>query len=384
LSSNSSTNSSNQSNDEILKALDTNNTSSQSIVENTQSTVDATNTQTTTLASDINTNITNLNNNIIAENEKVYNENVTENNNLITINSNIEKLESDLVNIIATLVKMDSSNTTQLSTVLQELVNMHISLNNLGTLFASSLSSEEKTVSFSGTSPVSVSNNQNTQVNKRANGGVVDGNTIVGDGEGNNAGYELAELPDGRIIQVGTDGWTLMNLPKGTKIISHQDSQKILHGGGIKSIPKFASGNYDPTSKDFLNQINTQSDTQVSVANKIAEIQKQYTSDLASGVSDSQLIQHNIDLAVQDILLANDTISQFKSKEAYFVGDTDSLNKLAEYEQKQNTVIQNAQKKILEYAQQYINSLTTINDAKEKQLETENKLVGSIYLRPIS
>lgn len=77
-------------------------------------------------------------------------------------------------------------------------------------------------------------------------GGHPGGPAILGDGRGNNAGPELFRTPDGQTgLSPGKD--TMMNLPKGTQVLSARETREVLGGipayaKGIGSIAKDAAG----------------------------------------------------------------------------------------------------------------------------------------------
>ncbi|PAE17295.1 hypothetical protein CHH91_04630 [Virgibacillus sp. 7505] len=62
------------------------------------------------------------------------------------------------------------------------------------------------------------------------------GAAIVGDGRGSNAGQELIQTPDGKVA-LSPDTDTLMNLPKGSTVVSAKDTRKLLD-----EIPAYANG----------------------------------------------------------------------------------------------------------------------------------------------
>ncbi len=66
------------------------------------------------------------------------------------------------------------------------------------------------------------------------------GHAVLGDGKGNNAGNELARLPNGKMF-LSADRPTLYpNLPKGTHVLPARETKRIL-----KSAPKYAQGTKD-------------------------------------------------------------------------------------------------------------------------------------------
>lgn len=62
------------------------------------------------------------------------------------------------------------------------------------------------------------------------------GPAIVGDGRGSNAGQELIQTPDGKVA-LTPDTDTLMNLPKGSTVVSAKETRKLLD-----EIPAYANG----------------------------------------------------------------------------------------------------------------------------------------------
>nr|WP_256521738.1 phage tail tape measure protein [Halobacillus sp. A5] len=62
------------------------------------------------------------------------------------------------------------------------------------------------------------------------------GPAMVGDGKGSNAGSELIQTPDGQ-VSLSPDSNTLMNLPKGTSVLSAKDTREYL-----ESVPAYAWG----------------------------------------------------------------------------------------------------------------------------------------------
>ncbi|MEG1502122.1 MAG: glucosaminidase domain-containing protein [Synergistaceae bacterium] len=113
---------------------------------------------------------------------------------------------------------------------------------------------------------VHVSNAWGTYIDTfgRKDGGDVQPNEQTLTGE---YGRELAKLPNGKIVMLGANGAELCDLPTATKIINHKQTEEILkytgkgiigkrvkkYDGGNKgvdktsNVPKFASGNVDPT-----------------------------------------------------------------------------------------------------------------------------------------
>ncbi|AUJ26544.1 phage tail tape measure protein [Virgibacillus dokdonensis] len=66
------------------------------------------------------------------------------------------------------------------------------------------------------------------------------GHAVLGDGKGNNAGNELARLPNGKMF-LSADRPTLYpNLPKGTHVLPARETKRIL-----KSAPRYAQGTKD-------------------------------------------------------------------------------------------------------------------------------------------
>ncbi|WZX99616.1 peptidoglycan DD-metalloendopeptidase family protein [Bacillus sp. FSL W7-1360] len=64
------------------------------------------------------------------------------------------------------------------------------------------------------------------------------GPAVVGDGKGTNAGQELIETPDGKqFLSPATP--TLLNLPKGTHVLSARDTRKLI------GMPKYAKGTWE-------------------------------------------------------------------------------------------------------------------------------------------
>ena len=66
------------------------------------------------------------------------------------------------------------------------------------------------------------------------------GNSLVGE-----EGIELGLLPSGKAIILGKNGSELVDIPKGTQVIPHEETKDILsHTGNIdgKTIPKYKDG----------------------------------------------------------------------------------------------------------------------------------------------
>ena len=86
------------------------------------------------------------------------------------------------------------------------------------------------------------SNNPFTYVPAYATGGVHEGGrALVGE-----VGYEIAFLPNGKSTVLGKHGAELVDLPKGTEILNHRESQEIARYTGFnkleRAIPKYAEG----------------------------------------------------------------------------------------------------------------------------------------------
>lgn len=77
---------------------------------------------------------------------------------------------------------------------------------------------------------------------KLARGGTANKDTIALVGE---KGYELGILPSGKIVVFGANGSELVDIPAGTQVIPHEESQEIIkYTGNIngQQIPKYADG----------------------------------------------------------------------------------------------------------------------------------------------
>ncbi|KZR60385.1 phage tail tape measure protein [Pseudobacillus badius] len=75
------------------------------------------------------------------------------------------------------------------------------------------------------------------------------GLAIVGDG----GGPELIRTPDGKMkLSPGTD--TLVNLPKGSKVLPHRETKSVLESGVIAGLPKYAEGVGDWDIWDFFDK----------------------------------------------------------------------------------------------------------------------------------
>lgn len=83
---------------------------------------------------------------------------------------------------------------------------------------------------------------------------------------GRKGGAELAQFPDGKFALLGTNGAELYNLPKGTKILSHDETKKI--------IPSYAEGVGDV-------QVSTTEELIDSLTSLIESISKGYTKEYA-------------------------------------------------------------------------------------------------------
>lgn len=83
-----------------------------------------------------------------------------------------------------------------------------------------------------------------TSLPKKAEGGYAEGLTLTGE-----LGREMAILPDGSIRMLGANGrGELVNLPKGTRVLSNEDTEAVLkYAGPVSSISKLAEGNADLT-----------------------------------------------------------------------------------------------------------------------------------------
>ncbi|UMZ35549.1 peptidoglycan DD-metalloendopeptidase family protein [Priestia megaterium] len=102
------------------------------------------------------------------------------------------------------------------------------------------------------------------------------GLAMLGDGRGSNAGPELYRTPDGRMgLSPATD--TLMNLPKGTQVLSATNTRKVMpnlpfYDNGNTDIKSFASGALDSIKGGANKAINTGKEVAGSVANKTKDV----------------------------------------------------------------------------------------------------------------
>ncbi|PFR93523.1 peptidoglycan DD-metalloendopeptidase family protein [Priestia megaterium] len=115
------------------------------------------------------------------------------------------------------------------------------------------------------------------------------GLAMLGDGRGSNAGPELYRTPDGRMgLSPATD--TLMNLPKGTQVLSATNTRKVMpdlpfYDNGNTDIKSFASGALDSIKSGASKALNTGKEVAGSVADKTKDVAGQ-AKDLAFDVWD--------------------------------------------------------------------------------------------------
>jgi len=483
-------------NQKLINTLNTGNTTTSAIATNTANDVNAVQEQTTTIISTDNANVANEIATITEQGQNITDGLSTVDTSIDIENSSIESLRTSLTTVLNSI--LEKINTLDTETSLQELINLHGSVNNIGDLIAT-----VNELSFNPVASVSVKKEED--VNKKATGGTTEGWSIVGDGEGNNAGYELAILPDGRIIPVGQDGWELNKYPEGTQIIKHEDAVKLT---GMKDISKYAEGTYklyaqradtnaegllgdyqyarqllqtlgrtdiqlvakdesnwgnrtlgdndyiiggsaviaspegfdeshriwgatrketESALQNFLSNhpmiatssdinslgssnnatkptststsdyststgstgtglsttsnagiINEDTETRKQINKNISNIQSAYNEQLSSSISTSELLKNQIALEQQSILLNNDALKQLKDQEILYKDDANALKKIADKESKLNKQIQDSQKKIQDLANSQVEQITAINDAKNKQLETDIKILGNV------
>ncbi|MED3932968.1 peptidoglycan DD-metalloendopeptidase family protein [Priestia megaterium] len=102
------------------------------------------------------------------------------------------------------------------------------------------------------------------------------GLAMLGDGRGSNAGPELYRTPDGRMgLSPSTD--TLMNLPKGTQVLSATNTRKLMpdlpfYDNGNTDIKSFASGALDSIKSGASKALNTGKEVAGSVADKTKDV----------------------------------------------------------------------------------------------------------------
>ena len=103
------------------------------------------------------------------------------------------------------------------------------------------------------------------------------GPAILGDGRGNNAGPELYRTPDGQTgLSPGKD--TMMNLPKGTQVLSARETREVLGG-----IPAYAGG-FGATMKDAASWVGGKAKAGASWAGNKAKAGASAVADTASDI----------------------------------------------------------------------------------------------------
>lgn len=102
------------------------------------------------------------------------------------------------------------------------------------------------------------------------------GLAMLGDGRGSNAGPELYRTPDGRMgLSPAND--TLMNLPKGTQVLSATNTRKVMpnlpfYDNGNTDIKSFASGALDSIKSGASKALNTGKEVAGSVGDKTKDV----------------------------------------------------------------------------------------------------------------
>jgi TP901 family phage tail tape measure protein len=240
-------------NKELLTALGVDNTNSTNIATNTGNEVTGVETQTSTLTSVDATNAKSIVDTLNTSKTEIEDKIDITNTDAEAINTilteNISNLGTNLTSIITRLGTIDTNNTSELNQVLQELINLHTSVNLIGSLIGT-----VNSINFSGTAPVAIQTTTKA-VDKKAHGNLDP--SILGDGEGNNKGAELVvNKKTGETRLIGGNGYTLVpDLdPENDIVVSHEDTQKVLSQGGIQKVSKHANGTIRVFAKSDLNK----------------------------------------------------------------------------------------------------------------------------------
>lgn len=227
-SGNSSNVDTEKTNQELINTLN-----SGAIANNTEADVNAVKDQTTVVISNDNANVANEIATITEQGQNITEGLSTVDTSIDIGNSNIETLRTSLTTVLGSI--LEKINTLDTETSLQELINLHGSVNNIGDLVAT-----VNNLSFNSVATVSV---KKEKVDKKAMGNSKLDPSILGDGNGEEL---VVNKITGETRLIGKDGYTLVpDLDKENDIVlSHEDTKKVLNEGGIQKVSKYAEGTY--------------------------------------------------------------------------------------------------------------------------------------------